>query len=360
MDAILKEAGGETASEQTDTMAAGADVLAGQARQTVDDASAMVNQARASYDEAIDNVVSTFKNDLEFGNQIEKLEDLVGTEITKGQGDNFETVREGLKSAYGTMTTRKDQLYGAIPAGTPFDYESFGKVLKEVTENANAFDDSGTQLLTNRLIQTIRSAYGKTEPITTINAFGEVVDSRQAVPIDEVIKEIAESGVDFKVLYNNIRPQISKLINDAYSNQRSDIGERLRLIKANIDEQVDWIAENGGEEAAAAAQAAKDYYGEYAQVWRDGGRMEEFGDLYDPVLQRGVGEAGFREKSSDLITDVLSGANPDAVINMKTAIDQVGGDSNAIADYMVSDVINGFASEIRKNNLSGADLQCVL
>ena len=95
----------------------------------------MVNQARASYDQAIDNVVSTFKNDLEFGNQIEKLEDLVGTEITKGQGDNFETVREGLKSAYGTMTTRKDQLYGAIPAGTPFDYESFGKVLKEVTEN---------------------------------------------------------------------------------------------------------------------------------------------------------------------------------------------------------------------------------
>ena len=356
MDAILKEAGGETASEQTDTMAAGADVLAGQARQSVDDASAMVNQARASYDQAIDNVVSTFKDDLEFGNQIEKLEDLVGTEITKGQGDNFETVREGLKSAYGTMTTRKDQLYGAIPAGTAFDYESFGKVLKEVTENANAFDDSGTQLLTNRLIQTIRSAYGKTEPITTISAFGEVVDSRQAVPIDEVIKEIAESGVDFKVLYNNIRPQISKLINDAYSTQRSDVGERLRLIKANIDEQVDWIAENGGEEAAAAAQAAKDYYGEYAQVWRDGGRMEEFGDLYDPVLQRGVGEAGFREKSSDLITDVLSGANPDAVINMKTAIDQVGGDSNAIADYMVSDVINGFASEIRKNNLSGADL----
>lgn len=142
MDSILKQAGGETATEQTDTMAAGADVLAGQARQQVDDAGAMVNQARANFDQSINDLVSTFKDDLEFGNEIEKLEDLVGTEITKGQGDTFETVREGLKTACGTMTDRKDALYGAIPKGTPFDYEGFGRVLKEATENLNAFEDS--------------------------------------------------------------------------------------------------------------------------------------------------------------------------------------------------------------------------
>jgi hypothetical protein len=359
MEMIMKEAGGETATEQTQTMAAGADVLAGQARDYVEGSQSLVNAARDRFDAAADRVVKGFEEDLEFGQQIEKLEDLVGTEITKGQGDSFETVREGLKTAYGNMTDQKDALYGAIPEGTPFDYEGFGMALREATENLNAFDDSGTQVLGNRLIQTIRSAYGKTEPITSLDAFGGVVDSRQAIPIEAVIKEIAESGVDFKVLYNDIRPEISKLINDAYSNGRSDVGEKLRLIKKAIDDQVTWIADNGGEvgeEAAAAALQAKDYYEGYAKVWRDGGKMEEFGDLYDPVHQRNIGEAGFRESSSDLITDVLSGRNADAVLNMKTAIDQVGGNSNAIADYMISDVINGFASEVRKNNLTGANL----
>ena len=137
-----------------------------------------------------------------------------------------------------------------------------------------------------------------------------------------------------------MRPQISKLINEAYQGGQSGVAEKLRLIKSAIDEQVEWIADNGGEEAAAAATQAQQYYQEYSKVWRDGGRVTEFGDMYDSVFQRKMGEAGFREQSSDLLTDVLSGRNPDAVINMKTAIDRVGGDSNAIAEYIVSDVIN--------------------
>ena len=97
------------------------------------------------------------------------------------------------------------------------------------------------------------------------------------------------------MLYTDVWPEISKLIDEAFANGEKEVGRRLVQIKNNIDDQIDWIADNGGEEAAAAATAAKNFYKGtdesvgYAQIWRDGGRMEEFGDLYDPVLNRGMG-----------------------------------------------------------------------
>ena len=361
MDAALKEAGGETAEAQTATMGKAADILAGEARSYVEGGEAMVSGAMARFDNAAAKVVAGFKDDLEFGAKIEKLEDLVGTEIVKDQTTSFDQVREGLKKAYSTMTETKNNLYNAIPDGTEFDIEGFGKVLEQVTRGANDFDATGKQLLGNRLISTIRGAYGKTEPTVGQDAFGSIVEGAEALPIDQVIQEIADSGVDFKVLYNNVRPEISKLIDEAYAAGQKGVAQRLVTIKRAIDEQVEWIAENGGEEAAEVANAAKSFYqgtGDtvgYAQIWRDGGRMEEFGELYDPVVSRGVGESGFMEGSRDLVKDVLSGRNADAVTNMARALEQVQ-NPGPIADYMIADVINGFAGEVRSKGLSGASL----
>ncbi|MDA9855401.1 hypothetical protein N9C80_03120 [Paracoccaceae bacterium] len=361
MDAYLKQVGGETSQQQTQTMANAADELAQDARDFVGQADTAVAQAQTAYDASVDEVVRGFKDDLEFGQKIQSLEDLVGTEIVVGKDTSFEAVRDGLKSGYELMTKEKDRLYGAIPSGTPFDYEGFGDALKAATEGANDFDPSGQQLLGKRLVATMQRAYGKTEPTETLDAFGSVIEGAQAVPIEQVIADIAASGVDFKVLYNDVRPAISKLIDEAFGDPKTkEVGRRLVKIKNAIDDQVEWIAENGGEEAAAAAKAAKDYFTGtddmvgYAQIWRDGGRMTEFAELYDPVMARGVGEAGFQEGSRDQLSYILSGQNADAVANMKVALEQVA-DPNPIVDYMIADVINGFAGEIRGKAVSGAN-----
>lgn len=357
----LAEVGGKTSADQTATMGAAADELAGQGRQFVQEGDAAVVAATQKFDVASEAVVKGFRDDLEFGQQLDALEDLVGTEIVTGQTSSFQSVRDGLKSAYSTMTNRKNDLYNAIPEGTTFDIAGFGDALEVATQNANDFSTVGQQLLGKRLINTLRKAYGRTEPLATTDEFMRVVDGSQAVPMDQVVKEIAESGVDFKVLYTKVRPEIAKLIDEAFTNGEKEVGRRLIDIKNSIDDQVEWIAENGGEAAADAATAARDYYkgvGDevgYAEIWRGGGRMEEFGNLYDPVFSRGVGDAGFQEGSRDLVKDILSGQNADAVSNMARALQQVQNPA-PIADYMVADVINGFAGEIRSKGLSGASL----
>ena len=357
----LAKVGGDTSTAQTATMANAADEFATQGRAFIEEGDAAVSAATKRFDEAADNVVKGFKDDLEFGQQLQQLEDLVGTDIVTNRTSSFQSVRDGLKDAYTFMTKRKNELYNAIPEGTPFDLKGFGDVLKEVTRNPNDFSDVGNQLLSKRLISVMRKAYRKVDPVLETDELGDLVVGSQPMPIDRVIDEIQASGVDFKVLYTDVRPEISKLIDEAFANGEKEVGRRLVQIKNNIDDQIDWIADNGGEEAAAAATAAKNFYKGtdesvgYAQIWRDGGRMEEFGDLYDPVLNRGMGEAGFLENSRDLVSDVLSGRNPDAVSNMAKALEQVQNPA-PIADYMISDVINGFADEIRSKGLSGASL----
>jgi len=359
MEDYLRQVGGETASDQTATMGQAADTLAEQGRRFVDEGEDAVITAQGNYEEAADAVVQGFKQDIEFGQQIEKLEDLVGTEIVVDQTTSFEAVRKGLETAYEEMTSQKNALYDAIPSGTTFDIEGFGDALKQATENANMFSDAGSRLLGKRLISTIRKAYKAAEEIPTVDEFGNISE----VPsIDDVIEEIAASGVDFKVLYNDIRPKISQLVDEAFENREKEVGYKLIKIKNAIDDQVSWIANNTddvGEEAAEAAKEAYRYFSdEYVPNWRSGGRMQEFGDLYDPVVVRGTQQDAYTEGSFEIVKDVISGNNPDKVANMARALSEAT-NPTVMADYMIADVLSGFAAEIRKNGTSSGNLSSI-
>lgn len=355
MEAYLADVAGEN---PTGTIAGAADDLAASGREAVAQSDSRVATAQDRFDAAAQDVVDSINSaDVELTGQLSRLEDVTGTDIVRGQEQSFEQVRDGLMTAKATMTRQKDALYDAIPEGTPFDIEAFGEALKAAVTDANAFDDTGKQLLGKRLINTLRSAYNKTQTTQGVDAFGAPTDAVENVPIEQIIEEIAASGVDFKVLYNQIKPALSKLADEAYRNGANEVGSRLVVLRKSIDEQVEWIAENGSPEAAEAATKAKDYFqNTFSPIWRDGGKMEEFGDMYDPVITRGTQEAGFRENSRELITSVLSGSNPDAVVNMARALDQVA-DDKPIADYMIADVINGFASAVRTEGMNAETLK---
>lgn len=345
-------------SGEVGKMADAADELATEARTAVDNAGSAVGIAQVNYDNAAREVAEGLKNsDLELGGQISRLEDVTGTDIVTGQSGSFDQVRDGLVKAHTTMTDQKNALYDAIPEGTAFDVEGFGKALVEATQDANAFDDAGKQLLSKRLVATLRRAYNKTTPVQGTDAFGVPTEGVENVPMEQIVQEILDSGADFKVLYNQIRPALADLADEAYSSGNREVGKRLAKLRSAIDEQVTWIAANGDGDAATAAKEAADYYSNtYAPIWRDGGKMQEFGELHDPVLSRGTQRSGFVEDSRDLVTNVLSGSNADAVANMKTALAQVT-DPKPIADYMIADVINSFASDVRSKGMSAEAIQ---
>ena len=356
----LSDIAGETAQDRTGTIAAAADELAETGRVRVADVDAGVGAAQDAFDASTQEVLDGLRNaDVELSGQISRLEDITGTDIVKGQSASFDEVRDGLVTAKTTMTNTKDDLYNAIPEGTPFDYKGFAEVVDGAIAEIDQLDTSGTRTKSIELISTIRSAMS---PRTVVEEgvrppFGFAIDTTKTIDGDDLATELLEGGVDFRVLYNRVRPELSKLIDQAYKRGDTMVAERLRTVKVAIDEQVKWVSKNGDPEAAEAADAALEYYTEeFAPIWRYGGVMERFGDLYNPVMTRGTQKAEFLEQSRDLVTGVLEGNNADAVLNMKTALSKVA-DPKPIADYMIADVINGFAAAVRSNGMSAESLK---
>lgn len=350
MEDYLNRVGGDTDEARVDTMGAAAEELAEEARGMVDDVSLTASAAQADFDNAAEEVVRRIQeSDVELSSKISSLEDLTGTEIVSGQQTSFEAVRQGLMDAQESMTKTKNDLYNSIPEGTEFDYQGFAAAVNKAVEEINLLDTSGTRTKGIDLINTIQSVIKPKEVVeeAPFRPFGVRSPSTKTQDFEGLAQEMLDGGVDFKVLYNQVRPEISSLINEAFKRGDDRVAQKLLQVKKAIDEQVEWVAENADGETAAAAKEALEYYkGTYSPIWASGGVIERFGTLYEPVLERGVKEAEFREGSNTLLKNTLSGENEDAVLNLKTALEQ-STDPAPIADYMVSDVINTFASDIR-------------
>ena len=358
IDSRLADVSSEVPAEQVNTIAGAADELATDARAAVAARDLARVDAEIGFDKAAQEVVDGLKNaDLELGGQISRLEEVTGTDIVTGMNTSFEQVRDGLIKAKTEMTQTKDALYDAIPEGTPFDYQGFADLVNSAVEQIDLLDTSGTRTKSIDLINTIRSVL---KPRTVVAdappvPFGVRGTTTSTTEVGELAEELLSGGVDFRTLYKRVRPELSKLIDQAYKRGDDIVASRLVDVKRAIDDQVEWVANNSGEEAADAAKAAYEYYSkEYAPLWRDGGVVADFGDMYEPVLSRGTQNAGFRENSNALVTSVLSGQNADAVINMKTALEKVA-DPKPIADYMIADVITGFASRVRSDGAMSPD-----
>ena len=360
IEEYLSDVAGETAKDRSNTIAASADELANTGRSRVSAVDEGVASAQTAFDDSTNAVLEGLRDaDVQLSGQISRLEDITGTDIVTGQSTSFDQVRDGLVEAKTVMTQTKDDLYAAVPEGTPFDYKGFAEIVDGVVADIDQLDTSGTRTKSVELISTLRRAMSPKTVVEegTKPAFGLPINTTKTIDGDDLAADLLEGGVDFSVLYNRVRPELSKLIDQAYQRGDAMVGDRLRTVKAAIDEQVAWVATNGDPEAAEAATKAYAYYSdEFAPIWRDGGAMERFGDLYNPVMTRGTQKAEFAEQSRDLVTGVLTGDNADAVLNMKTALSKVA-DPKPIADYMIADVINGFASTVRSEGMSAQSLK---
>jgi len=137
-EAYLKRVGGETADDQVATMQASARAAADEVAERVDDVAGGVGVARQNYEKAVDDVVRSINDDLEVGQQIQRLEDLNGTEIVEGAATNREQVKASLETAYSGMRQTKNDLYTQIEGG-PVDvgslYDAFAQAdLDELTK----------------------------------------------------------------------------------------------------------------------------------------------------------------------------------------------------------------------------------
>ena len=365
-EAYLRQVGGETANDQVATMQRGAQAATDQVETLIDGAEGGVRAAQDQYDAAVDDVVRSINEDLEIGQQIQRLEDLNGTEIVSGPSTSREQVKAGLEDAYGTMRQTKNDLYAQIEGG-PVDvgslYDAFLEAdLGELSKKSRDIRRTSPLRELADLLQPRRVDTDVPGDLTEIALDGAdpVEASTRLETRDEVVARVEEffsqnpEKYNFGFFNNEIRNEIGRAADDFFRRGEGSSGLVLRDIVKTIDEDlVDYVAENGDEALAEAARNAKSFYqNEFAPIWRSKGVMEDFAQTYDSTVARGEGfRRGFDEQAGDLTRNVLSGSSPEQVASTVEALRAAGQDAGPVADYMVSDALSKLSGRVRADGI---------
>jgi hypothetical protein len=128
---LLEEVGGDTAADQTGTMANAADALAGSGRREVLDAQGNLDAATTAYERSSTDLVADLANDLELSDEVRRLSQVTGTEIDVSRTASREQIRDQIETAYAQMRSTKNSLYAAIEGG-PIDTRALYDVLSNV------------------------------------------------------------------------------------------------------------------------------------------------------------------------------------------------------------------------------------
>lgn len=371
-DALLRETGGETAAEQTATMAQAADSLAGMGRAEITAASEAATAASEAYYKSASELVADLANDVELSDEIRRLSSAVGTEIDTSVTASREQIVDQLEQGYVSLTRQKNDLYNAISGGE-VDVEGLLGIL----------DDLPTEQIT-QATQNVRNSspvrgllsVTKRVDVEDVNELGEPIVRKETDEerLSRVAAYLDRNGMDFGFFYRNIRPELSQMAEDMF--QTSPAATRnIRGIVSFIDEDmVNHVARSGDEDVADAAIEALDFYKEtYAPLFRDG-RLADYSRLYDTTVGRtaaedtiatadGVLPPRFRETDYNtgtrtLVNDTMRSGDPASIDQFKRllSMSEAGADPSPLSSYIIADSISGAYDMLRASGGTEAQL----
>lgn len=370
-DALLRTTGGETATDQTATMAASADALAAQGRQEVLTAAGAAEDATAAYTRGASELVADIANDMELSDEITRLAGAVGTEIDTTKTAARSQIISQVEQAYTTLTRQKNDLYAAIRGGE-VDTEGLISILDDLpTEMVT----QATQNVRNSspvrgLLQVVRR-----QDVEDVTELGETfmraeTDEERLVRVQQYLDK---NGMDFGFFYRNIRPEVSQLAEDMFQTSPT-AGRNLRGIVNFIDgDMVAYVAREGDEELADAAEEALSFYKDtYAPLFRDG-RLSDYSRLYDTTVGRTgsiaedaqdlvdvprFNEVNYQSGTRSIVDETLQGGDPALVGQFKRllSMSEAGADPSPLASYMVADSISNAYDVLRASGGTDAQL----
>lgn len=356
-----------TPGQQTQAMQDVADDFAGQANQYIGEATAEAEDGVAAYNAALGDIGSGIASDLEFADRLKQLETVTGTEIADAKRGKLTDIMEGVRLGYEDLTNQKNMLYADIEGGV-VDADGLFDQLFDLND-----DQISAALATVRRSNPIKNMLDVVNTKTVPDVDPETgKDIMRPATVDErreLFRELIEGqGADFGYFYNTIRPELSALASDLYKNNPG-AGRVVRDLVRYIDEDMVGFVENGSPELADAARAAKEFYKDtYAPIFSGEGVMADYANLYDRTVgrtssvditatgtPREYDAAGYNQGVERITKDVMSSGMVAQADQMLQALN-VASDPNAMADYMVLDVLDKYATDIRINGLDGAKL----
>lgn len=258
------------------------------------------------------------------------------------------------------MTKQKNDLFNAIPEGAKFNYEGFGNKIDELSTNLDQFGTEGAEFLQSRLLATIKAAYKKTkpgeqEPSGLLDQFGNPLTKDPTDPAD-LAEELFAAGVDFKRLYNDIRPAISALAEEAFKNGRGPVGTRLRSLVKYIDEQVEFVANNNPEAKDAATDAMNYYQDEFIPLWGDSPLSDTYTTFKD-TRARGINPVAETVQSQGQVTNILESGASEEVGQLVKALEvsDLGASPETVQEYIVARTFEDLYAQVTKDGIENID-----
>ena len=337
-----------------------ADEIIGTNTARLDAQSRMIEDTQVAIAAGDEGAVQRVLADTQYGTLISDIAKVSPSEVSALPAQRRAEIAQTVMAKVESMNATKNDLYDAIPEGAEFDIIGFGEAVAAATKDSNAFSVEGMDVLNRRLIATIRSAYKTERTEETVDALGAVSVRTFDLTPEELAEELLDGGVDFKVLYADVRPKLSQMAEDAFSKGEGGVGIRIRGIIKNIDGQVDYVAENGSPEAAAAAREASDYYTKtFAPLLRDGPGADSsatFKSTRNEAINRG-------NQSEAQVEAVLDNGTRRDVAQLKSLldIDDTVGDatSEAMEEYIVSKILQDTYEKIQLDGLQNIDVSVI-
>lgn len=231
------------------------------------------------------------------------------------------------------MTNQKNDLYRAIDPGNriPVDTSGIKSVYDSLTTKTSPTDMRLERLASNKngsiLLNQLGSIFAN-----PANADGEVGAAINALNNLGSVK----TGQTPTLTYGQIQHDIMPVLSDAIQEFRSagnagDLVQSLRSLKGELEATTDQIAASGGE-AAAKAQAAKDFYTNDfvpAFVEGTGGKYRDLSrrdkivpSTTAPMFLKPAGSTGGAEEAVNSLSNIVQRATPENQALAKNAVNQ--------------------------------------
>jgi len=378
------------ASTETGVLQSGTETIVDEGQRIVDGANDTFAAAEADFLEKSSKILPTDANDLEFIDAVQRLEEAIGLSINTTKERSLNELKEGLRNGFEALSNEKNKLYGQITGGE-VDAAGIVKVLDELSPNQldaaylGLPEKSPLALLMNNL-KSVRSK-ANTDAKALLDAGdlteAEVGDLVQKLTDDGMAEYFSKNGLDYEKLYTEIRPAVSSIASTLFDSGTpidTAAGRVLRDFVRYIDEDGLDFAATGDDALRPLVDEARTFYQQtFAPLFRGGGVLEEYADLYNSTIGRtnpstsGTARldgtefkrAGYDEKLDDMLVQTILGQdNPERVTELvrllrkEEVIDGVSvsmGRAEAALDYMIFDVVNNFSDTIRASGMQGAD-----
>ena len=269
--------------EQQGNLGKAADNIVGTANQRLKQPEIDLARQKAAFEQGVRDIEIDMR-DTELVDDINKLQNLSGFDITQGPNEIQKNISSNLTQAYRNLKNQKNALYNKLSGGevnAELLIKQFEKLdIDNISQAGNIIRSDSTVRELHDLVKRRSKKVKK-----------KIVFETDEERIARVTKELTDQKIDFGVVYKNLRADLNNLAQNAF-NINPVAGQVARDFVRFIDaDLVDDIAKTNPKLANAAREAKAFYKESYAPIFGSKGQqnpsvMEQFAALFDSTIGR--------------------------------------------------------------------------